>query len=265
MNPQLPAAAVPETGGLQVTDMLRLVNNYRWQLLALAGLFAILGTVAAFSATPIYRAALTVMIESQAERVAPVQDVYDPGFTSYEYYGTQMELLRSRDLIGRVVDRLGMAPKEAQPAPEKSWFSRLVSLQWLPFLPDTGEPPATIAPELLREAAISSVLGQLKVELLPRTQLVRVSIESPSAEQAAALANAIGEAYVESGLDSRFAATERATRWLTQRLADLRVKLEASERALQDYREKHQLVNVGGSRNLYEEEVTDNARQLREA
>ncbi len=265
MNTQLPPGALPETAGLQLMDMLRLVNHYRWQLLALAGLFAVLGTVAAFSATPIYRATLTVMIESQTERVAPVQEVYDPGFTSYEYYGTQMELLRSRELIGRVVDKLGLAPKEPQPAPERSFLSRLFSLQWLPFLPDAPDEAATIAPERLRDAAIGGVLGQLRVELLPRTQLVRVSVESPSAEHAATLANAIGEAYVESGLDSRFQATERATRWLTQRLADLRTKLEVSERALQAYREQHQLVNVGGSRGLYEEEVTDNARRLREA
>ncbi len=264
MNQQLPATAMPETGGLQLMDVLRLVNHYRWQLLALAGLFAVLGIVAAFSATPIYRATLTVMIESQTERVAPVQDVYDPGFASYEYYGTQMELLRSRELLGRVVDRLGLAPTEAQPVPQKSFLRRLFGLQWLPFL-GGDEAPEMIPAAQLRDDAIGGLLGQLKVEMVPRTQLVRVSIESASAVQAAALANAIGEAYVESGLDSRFEATERATRWLTQRLDDMRVKLEVSERALQAYREKHQLVNVGGSRGLYEEEVTDNARKLREA
>lgn len=265
MNPQLPAGAVPETGGLQLMDVLRLVNRYRVPLAALAGLFAILGTVAAFSATPIYRATLVVLIESQPERVVPVQEVYDPGFSSYEYYGTQIELLRSRDLIGRVVDRLGLAPKEPQPAPQASLLRGLFSLDWLPFLGDDEAAPEMIPVSQLREDAISGVLGQLKVELLPHTQLVRVSIESPDPVQAATLANAVGEAYVESGLDSRFAATERATRWLTQRLADLRVKLEASERALQEYREKHGLVNVGGSRGLYEEEVTDNSRRLREA
>lgn len=265
MNPQLPAGTAPETGGLQLMDLLRLANLYRSELLALAGLFAVLGTVAAFSATPIFRSTLTVLIESQAERVAPVQEVYDPGFSGYGYYGTQMELLRSRDLIGRVVDRLGLAPKEPQPAPEKPFLARAFSLQWLPFLPESPDAPETIAPELLREAAIDDVLDRITVEMLPHTQLVRVSVESPSPTDAAALANAVGEVYIESGLDSRFEATERATRWLTNRLADLRVKLEASERALQSYREKHQLVNVGGSRNLYEEELTDNARRLREA
>src|SRR5690348_11367495 len=171
MNPQLPASAVPETGGLQLMDVLRLVNHYRWQLLALAGLFAVLGVVAAFSATPIYRATLTVMIESQTERVAPVQDVYDPGFSSYEYYGTQMELLRSRELLGRVVDRLGLASTTPQPAPPKSLLRRLVSLQWLPFLGDEEGAPEMIPPAQLRDDAINGVLGQLTIEMLPRTQL----------------------------------------------------------------------------------------------
>lgn len=265
MNTQLPAGAAPEAQATQLMDMLRIVARYRWQVAGLAALFAVLGTVAAFSATPIYRATLVVLIESQAERVAPIEEVYDPGFRSYEYYGTQMELLRSRDLAGRVVDRLGLA--NAQPAASVEEGKGFFSFAWLPFLGDDETPatPVVVPPEVLREAAIYRVLGQLRVEMMPRTQLVRVHIESPSATEAATIANAFGEAYVDSGLDSRFAATERATRWLTQRLADLRVKLEASERALQAYREKHQLVNVGGSRNLYEEELTDNARRLREA
>ncbi|MGH8442130.1 MAG: GumC family protein [Nevskiaceae bacterium] len=267
MNQQLRTGALPETTGPQLMDMLRIANQYRWQIAAMGALFAVLGTVAAFSATPIYRATLTVLLETQADRVAPVQDVYDPGFASYEYYGTQLELLRSRELIGRVVDKMGLAPTTPQPAPERSFLGRLFSLQWLPFLGDSDseDTPAMIPVEQLRDAAINGVQGQVRVELLPRTQLVRVSIESANPVQAAALANAVGDAYVESGLDSRFQATERATRWLTQRLDDLRAKLEVSERALQAYREKHKLVNVGGSRGLYEEELTDNAARLREA
>ena len=244
MNPQLPRGATPQAEGLALAEMLRIVNRYRWQVVAMAVLFAILGTVAAFSATPIYRAVTTVLIESQTERVAPVEDVYDPGFTSYEYYGTQLELLRSRELIGRVVDKLGLAAPQ-QPA---------------------GSAQAKQAPDpSLRDGAIGRVQGQLRVEIVPRTQLARILVESASPTEAATLANAVGEAYVESGLDSRFAATERATRWLTQRLADLRVKLEVSERALQAYREKHQLVNVGGSRGLYEQDIIDNAKKLRDA
>lgn len=274
MNPQLPRGAAPDAAGLPLAEMLRIVNRYRWQVAAMAGLFAILGTVAAFSATPIYRATMVVLIESQTERIAPVEEVYDPGFTSYEYYGTQMELLRSRELIGRVVEKLGLAGPPAQPAttqqlqapaaPQGGGFARW--FDWLPFVgPSTPAAPQAISPEQLRENAIGRVLGMMRVEMIPRTQLVRVHIESPSATEAAALANAVGDAYVESGLDSRFGATERATRWLTQRLADLRVKLEVSERALQAYREKHGLVNVGGARGLYEQELTDNARKLREA
>ncbi|MGH8131312.1 MAG: Wzz/FepE/Etk N-terminal domain-containing protein, partial [Steroidobacteraceae bacterium] len=194
MNPQLPAGAAPETQTAQLLDTLRIVARYRWQVAGMAALFAVLGTVAAFSATPIYRATLVVLIESQAERVAPIEEVYDPGFRSYEYYGTQMELLRSRDLAGRVVDRLGLA--NAQPPPgeqDKGFFS----FAWLPFLGDEEAPvPEVIPPEVLREAAIYRVLGQLRVEMMPRTQLVRVHVESPSAAEAAALANAFGEAYV---------------------------------------------------------------------
>ncbi len=264
-------ATISESDVLDFSELWRAFNRYKGRVLGITLVFAILGTLAAFSETPLYQATVTVLVEARANRPVQVQEVYDPGYGSSEYYGTQFELLQSRELAGRVVDRLDLTtnPSILPVATEPTIWQRLRNFEWqrwLPFLP-AAEPPvmAEETAEQKRERAINAVLARVGVTPVRGTQLMRVHIESVSPPLAAAIANAWGDLFVESGLESRLDTTERATRWLTQRLADLRTKLEASERGLQAYREKNQLINIGGTRGLFEEELMDNSRKLREA
>ncbi|HUS23774.1 MAG TPA: polysaccharide biosynthesis tyrosine autokinase [Candidatus Binatia bacterium] len=271
MNEPVLPPLPPATDQAQVAALLRLLNRHKFEVVGLTLLFAIIGTVVAFSTEPTYDAAGTLLIEPQATRPVQVQEVYDPGYGTYEYYSTQSQLLRSRELVGRVVDQLALSTNTVLLPPPEGDDLALGPLhvrlhQWLPFLPEPDAPaPMSLPAEVLREAAINAVLRDLYVELVPRTQLVRVHFSSKSPDLAAQIVNAVSDRFVDNGLESRFDATERASRWLTERLGDLRNKLETSEAALQAYREKNQLVSIGGSRGLYEEEITDNARKLREA
>jgi capsular exopolysaccharide synthesis family protein len=82
---------------------------------------------------------------------------------------------------------------------------------------------------------------------------------------AAQAANTLAEVFIESNLESRLAMTRTTTSWLNERLESIRQDLNKSEDALQAFREKEQLVNVGGSRGLVEQQITDNAQRLRDA
>src|SRR5690606_16553594 len=79
------------------------------------------------------------------------------------------------------------------------------------------------------------------------------------------IANAVADAYIESGLQARLDATTKATTWLTGKLAEIEDSLRKAEQELQEFRETEQLVNVGGARSLSEDEVLDLSRRLREA
>ena len=108
-------------------------------------------------------------------------------------------------------------------------------LSLLPFLPEEDEVVVEDTDDLRRERAISVLQRMVTVEFVFNTQMMRVHVETESGQLSTTIANTLGELYVESGLESRLEATERATRWLTTRLGDLRAKLEASEKALQDF------------------------------
>ena len=58
--------------------------------------------------------------------------------------------------------------------------------------------------------------------------------------------NMLAEVFIESDLDARVAMTQKAGSWLSERMSELRVKLDASEKSLQEYRERERIVDVKG-------------------
>lgn len=229
----------------------------------------------AFRAEPTYRASLSVLVEPRPTQPVQTQNVYDPGIGTDEYFGTQYQILRSRSLASKVIDKLDLLtyPEfvgEEETSSYQTLYQRLGDLidvsRWLPFLPAPEETPVEATdPEELRDKAIKRFRRALSVEPKHGSQIIDVHFESSSPQIAAIIANAVGEAYIESGLERRLDAAERASSWLTNTLSELREDLQQSESSLQQYRERQGLVDAGGMRRLLEEEVAETSQRLREA
>ncbi len=212
----------------------------------------------------IYRADATLLIETKITRAVQMQEVYDPGVGTTEYLNTQYEVLRSRELVTRVVDHLALVSRpDFALHIEPSLMQRLGKL--LPMLPkDPPAPPALETAAAARERVIGAVQAGVFVEPVGRTQLVKVGYDSSNPKLARDVANELTNAYIESGLESRLEATRKASQWLTGKLDEIKGSLETSEQALQKYREQEQLVVVGSDRNLLDSEVIDNSQRLRD-
>ena len=94
---------------------------------------------------------------------------------------------------------------------------------------------------------IDSFLRRLQVQNVPRSRALEVSFRSVDPKKAAAIANSIAEEYIEAKLDSRFESVQRASAWLADRVQSLRAQLTQSEKAIENYRNEHNLYEDGGS------------------
>lgn len=247
-------------------ELARTFGRYKWGIASLTVLAAALSALVAFTIEPTYRGTVTLLIEGQNQRVATLQDVYDRDLPELEFLGSQIAILRSRDLAAKAVDRLDLVNNEEfKTQDEPSLIERLDLRRYLPALPDSlfVKPPPT--DEEIRDAVIDEVASRITVEPLGRTQAVKVHFDASSPALAATVANTLADLYIESGLQARLDATTKATSWLTGKLSEIEGKLKQAEAALQRFREQQQLVNVGGVRNLTEEAVLDYSRRLREA
>jgi len=136
-----------------------------------------------------------------------------------------------------------------------------------PCVGDTAKPANTAESDAKRlETAVDSFGSHLTIEPMTGTKLVRIHYDSKNPVLAASIANGLASVFIENNLESRLAMTRTTTSWLNERLESIRADLNKSEAALQDFRDKEQLVSVGGgSRGLVEQQVTDNAQRLQEA
>src|SRR5690606_4841185 len=96
------------------------------------------------------------------------------------------------------------------------------------------------------EAVFQDYLKSLDIEPIRQSQLLLVKFSSPDSVLAAHVANRVAEAYIQAEMDMRLQMTLNANEWLTERVSELRTRLQESERKLASQREAANLVERGG-------------------
>ena len=106
---------------LELKKYIRVVSRHKWGILGLAFSVAILAALISSSLTPIYRATATLFIESEEVSLLSIEEIYGLASATDEYYLTQYEILKSRNLAERVIDNLNLAEHpEFKPSDEKT-------------------------------------------------------------------------------------------------------------------------------------------------
>ena len=249
-------------------------KRYSGRIILLAVVFTVLVGVIVMKMTPQYSAKATLLIESQPANVMSIEEVYNADTTRKDYMQTQYEIISSRQVARMAVEELGLADNATfmPPATEdnalmakaKSWISSLLPEG------DSSARKVPLTEEQKREkrirAATNRLMNALSISLVNNTQVIEITAMSQSPELAAAIANTMGNVYVENYLQAKVDMTAKATSFLTESMEGLREKLDAAERELSRFYEENQLVNLNnGVVSLAAEELEELTEQLRDA
>ncbi|MFK8078781.1 MAG: GumC family protein [Granulosicoccus sp.] len=93
---------------IDLQHYLRILRKYKWSIVLFTALITGLAGYYAYTATPIYSASSTLLIEQQQLNVASIEELYGADNNSSDYYLTQFEILKSRTLAIKVIDSLDM-------------------------------------------------------------------------------------------------------------------------------------------------------------
>jgi succinoglycan biosynthesis transport protein ExoP len=256
------SVGISEDSKQALLEQWRAITRHKLPILALTAMVMIVATVIAFALTPIYKATATLMIEPGKGKVVSIDDVYSSGVQAKEFYQSQVEILKSREVAVRTAASLKLWElKDYDPRIEGSglgaMLKRAIGLR---------AEPVVWTPETLAEAAGLKLMEDISVEPVRLSQLVKVSVETPNKVLSMKLANAVAQNYIEADRDARYKVTQQANVWLTSRMSELLQKLTDSETALQTYREQQGLVALGGStQTLVSQQATDLNARLTEA
>jgi capsular exopolysaccharide synthesis family protein len=244
----------PVEGPNELCEWLRLLNR-RKALIVGSGLVAVvLMALVIAQATPMYKASSRIMLDTRTFKVVSTEAALSGVDTlNMGAIQSELEVIQSEFLIGRVVDRLGLASNPdfngtrppgfldtALEPVRELWHSGISSLL-APAPPPQqqaaqGKPARVEDSDPGRRAAIGAVAGHLSVTLLGRTFVILVTVESTDGTMSARIANAIAEVYLADQVDNKNEANRRATEWLEERLAELRRNLQVAEESVATYR-----------------------------
>jgi uncharacterized protein involved in exopolysaccharide biosynthesis/Mrp family chromosome partitioning ATPase len=185
-------------------------------------------------------------------------------------FRTELDVLSSRSMAERVADRLDLVQDSGflreLGLPRSSWRQILAILRPAKARDSlaegsdqsgfdseaAGEPAGDLKddaqqPSISRIDAVDWLLGGLRVTNDGRSLTIGVSFQAQDPELAARIANSFAQSYLDDQLEMKLQATHDASAWLSQRLVDMRQKLETSEAAVQQFQHDAGLIETAGT------------------
>jgi capsular exopolysaccharide synthesis family protein len=234
-----------------------LLLKHQWRILGFASVATTLAALVIFSLPSIYEAEATLLVESRDAKVVSIEEVYNlGGAVRNEYFFTQFEVMKSREIAEKVIAKLKLTenPQFNPPEAKKGFLG----------LRFTGSSKPLTDQEVLRKVVQRFAAG-LTVKPIRNTQLVTITFQSPDPALSAEIINTLSATYIENDLESRLEMTKQAATWLSSRMAGLRENLQIAENALQAYRDQEKLVDDSGVNTLAAKEMNEIATNLVEA
>lgn len=142
------------------------------------------------------------------------------------HLSTQTEIIRSRNVALKVIEKMGLAtdPEVVASYREHGGDSDLTS--WL----------------------VDNVLRAVDAKTARTSNIIRIGYTSTDASDAAAMANAFAEAYIQTSLELQVDPARRQVTWFEQQVAQLRDELVAAQGRLSKYQSDYGVLGVDDAR-----------------
>jgi len=249
--------------GFDFYKYLRIITKYRWLILSATATAIVLATVLTFLMTPIYRATASIQIDREAVKIVGNDGLQPQEQNSgLEFYQTQYELLGARSLAERVISTLGLLDEPTLALDgQKSLFSLLTSLV------AGGAKSADQDKSLDNKARKVTDRLQESLTIAPvrGSRVVKISIDSTDPATAQRIVNGFAEVFIADNLDRRYDSSSYARKFLEERIQQLKIKLEDSEKQVVQYAEKQGIINLDDKKSLASSDLEAINTKLTEA
>jgi polysaccharide biosynthesis transport protein len=231
----------PTEDSISLSDLVELTTGFvRRQLPIFIFIFACaiaVGLVYLFTTRASYTSHAMLLIDSSKLRIlqqeSPLGDV--PIDTAQ--VETQVEILKSENIGLSVIKDRKLTDDPEFTGPGGGLVGKLL---------DLVESSKVQSETSLTRQALAAFLAKRTITRVGRTYVLDIGYTSFDPARSAIIANAIADAYIVDQLESKYQATRRASGWLQDRIKELRQQASDADRAVLDYKEKNNIVAVGG-------------------
>jgi len=256
---------------MHLLDRFAVLYRYRTIMAAVFVLTTLAVMLQGYTAIPLYQAQAQLLIED--ERTTAMPGIATD--TSYAqdpepYYQTQYKILKGRDLIRRVVEKLNLkdvaefngtsAPAKTPLTAIRDLANRTLIVAGLRQAPRPAEPPRPDE-DADESAMVDTIASRVQVEPVRGSRLVNITFVAMDPKFAAVAINTLATEYVDQNLAVKQQATQNMLDWLEREKRAQQDKVEANDRALAEYRDKQNALSLDDKQNI----VLSRLNQLNDA
>ena len=259
---------VEDTGGSTgLREYFRLLNRRKGVVAGVCLLVLACVCLYLFQVTPLYTAKAQLTLDLRKTRVTNIEEVVSGLSSESSVIGTEMDILQSSSLVGRVVDKLRLTKDPRyNPSLGPDTGPGLVGTvtQWVKSFWEVApeeQPSPEEVEDLLRLSIIKKLQNNLHVEQPRMTNTISVAFTAPDPKRAAQITNALADVYLTDQLEAKFDATRKANEWLAGRLETLRAEVQSAEQAVKKVREEGKIIQGKGG-TLLEQQLGDVNAQM---
>jgi len=223
----------------------RIIRSHKWVIATTLVVLVTIVTIGTMLTRPVYRAEVKVEIGKETERVMSGQrivDVETANVFNPFYLQTQVDILHSRDLARRVIQRLNLGESE-------EFKGKAASAKPL------GEAE--------RDALLVNAFQQrYDVSVGRQSRVITISFDANHPQLAADVANTAAKEYIDWSMENRLHGVETAKVFLEKRAKEAEEELRKSEAAFQQYAAQHKIISMDDKGNITVERAAELNRQL---
>ncbi|KFL31664.1 hypothetical protein JP75_09095 [Devosia riboflavina] len=222
-------------------------------LLVLAAAFLILTML-----PRLYESSASILVEPRSNVYVRAANEQAPASTSGDasVVSSQIELIKSRDTLLGVIDKLDLRSKPEFNGSEASFSPLGVIMQLL----GRGSTPVSID-----ERVINTLYDRMTVIQQRDSRIISILVRSTDPQLAADIANAVAEAHVARRAQLSLSDTAEASDWLRQEIERLRTSVSDAEAAVAKYRVDNDLYVGANNTSLLDQQLSTITTQITSA
>ncbi len=264
------ADSTKANAGIELPELIAIIRRRKWLIAGVTSVIFAGALAGIVSLTERFTATTAVLIEPSAGAALDINAIVSGFSADAETIQSQIEIMKSRRLAGRVVEKLELWSHHEYTSDDLDGGFSLGSIlpiavvDALPFLGGDSAEAAFESENDLRARLVTQFLKSLTISGAGRSRVIDITFESEDRLLAALASNTVAELYIVDELESRFEAIQGATTWINNRVTQLRDQVAQSERAVEEWRSANGIVETAadGGGTVIRQQITTINDQL---
>ncbi|GJL79735.1 MAG: chain-length determining protein [Nitrospinaceae bacterium] len=251
------------------SEVFKGLKKRKFAFLGIIFLFTLLGLIYVYTAKPVYQADSIILIGTQtSDRFAGENQQFaevDP--TQTEFYKTQYALLQSRSLVRSVIEELNLVEseefKKEPPLIDISFIKSAIRS----IFESLGLTQQKVEPEKINNdpeaRLVKKFMERLKIYPISKSHVVRIAFQGYDPVLIAQINNTFLDLLIKRNISRRGKVLDGSEKWMSEKLLDLKEKMQAAEVKLANFRKKNNIIDFKKNREISSHNLSRSQEEIR--